>query len=84
MRLALIAVGYALVLVGAGAIPPVQPNLISVCYFVGGWLALFLVAAVTAFNLAPPGRMGCGVRSGGLCGLWRGNNRPVDNRGAAA
>ena len=47
--LALIAVGYALVLVGAGAIPPVQPNLISVCYFVGEWLALFLVAAITAF-----------------------------------
>ena len=72
--LALIAVGYALVLVGAGAIPPVQPNLISVCYFVGGWLALFLVAAVTALISRRPvvwgavmsGLLACAVYGGAM------------------
>ena len=57
--LALIAVGYALVLVGAGAIPPVQPNLISVCYFVGGWLPLFLLAATRAIFPARPDMIFC-------------------------
>ena len=87
--LAIIAVGYALVLVGVGAIPPVRANPISVGYFVGGWLALFLVAAVTAFISRRPvvwgavmsGLLACAVYGGATIDQSTIAAQPLDTSG---
>jgi hypothetical protein len=70
LLLALLTFAYTLALVAAGAIPPILYTFVSVAVFVGGWIVLFLTAALTALVVRRPlvwGAVISAAMAGAIC-----------------